>query len=419
MKVLKLWMIPLFVFISFSCDNNIDGDSGTVKPPVKIELTPTEVKLTGDSKNFTMELFSSVYELNTANPNMENIVLSPMSLQMALAMVWNGADSETKTAIQKAMGMKDYSKEDVNNYFKKIREAFIETDPTTKLAIANSIWYRENLSVLPDFINLNRVYYNAAIEKVDFTSQQTLDRINNWCSDNTNGLITKMLNEIPADAAMYLLNALYFKGMWSDTYGFDKSITVDMPFNKESGDIASVKMMKQNNRLPYYKDKYLSMTSLPYGNGAFSMVLVLPENSVSLDELRKKLTEPGYWENCVKTLYTRDVDLFLPRFKIEYEIELDKTLEQLGMGIAYSNLADFSKISSTPLSISKVKQKTFLEVNEEGTEAAAVTSIEMNFTSTGEVNPPAIFCADRPFLFAIQENSSGSILFMGKIGSPE
>ena len=395
-----------------------DNEQGNNSPdPIKIDLSATELKMANENQGFAFNLFSVVHELQADD---ENIVLSPLSLNMALAMVWNGAKGETKQAIQEAMGMGNYPQSEVNGYFKKLREAFIKTDPTVKLAIANSIWSLLGFPVKNGFYDINRKYYDAEVKEVDFASSNTPKLINQWCSDNTNGLIKEIIKEIPGDAMMYLLNALYFKGEWSDKFGFDTSGTRDTDFKKENGSSTRVKMMSQNNTLPYYQDEYLSTTALPFGNNAFSMVFILPNETVSFIGMLNQLKLPGYFEKCMQSESKAEVDLYLPKFKIENEVKLVETLKQLGMGIAFSpEFADFSDISDACLYISDVRQKTSVSIDEKGGEAAAVTIVEVKYTSVG---PPSlqkvVFRADRPFMFAIRENSTGVILFMGKIGGP-
>jgi serpin B len=401
----------------FSCDKNSGGNNENLPAPIPLVLPEGGIQWTKSGNNSAMNLFSIVNELQERE---ENIVLSPFSLNMALAMVWNGADGETKAAIQKTMCMADYSPEKVNECFKILRETVVKTDPTVQLALANSIWYCLDLPVKNGFVQTNKTFYNAEVSEVDFLDPQTPAIINQWCSDHTNGRIREILKTIPGDAAMYLLNALYFKGSWANEHGFNKAATADKQFTKEDGSKITVKMMQQNNTLGYYRDEHLALTLLPYGNNAFSMVFVLPNSGGSFDDLAVQLKQDGYWEQCLASKEIYDVDLYIPRFKTEYEIQLNDALKQSGMEVAFGLDADFSGISDVPLFISEVKQKTYIEVNEEGTEAAAVTSIGMEFTSAGPSPDPqkAVFCADRPFLFAIQENSTGTILFMGKIGNP-
>ena len=256
---------------------------------------------------------------------------------------------------------------------------------------------------------------------IDFKLPKTPDFINQWCSDHTNGLIKEMIKDIALDARMYVLNALYFKSDWSDNFRFSNRGTRDANFQKADGNWIPATMMSQGNRLDYYTDKYLSLVSLPYGNGVFSMYFLLPERLDSFGEMLAQLKKPNYWNQCLAGKRPTEIDIFIPRFKVEYEVlpNLNALLGKKGMGIAFTNLADFSEIAAfPPLRITEVKQKTYIDVNENGTEAAAVTSVEIG-VGMAPPDPKPEFRANRPFLFLIQENSTGTILFMGKIGAPK
>ena len=402
------------------CSNENEAGKTDYPDPIRIDLSDTELQMVNENQNFAANLFSVIYGLQKNDPESENIAISPLSLNMALAMVWNGANGETKQAIQNAMGMGDYLQSEVNDYFKKLREDFIKTDPTVKLAIANSIWTRQGFPVKNSFYDVNKNYYQAEVKEIDFSSPDAPALINQWCSDNTNGLIEKMIDAIPGDVMMYLINALYFKGEWSDKFGFDESATRKTAFAKEDGTSVQVEMMSQNNSLPYYHDEYLSTTTLPFGNNAFSMVFILPGENVSFTEMLNRLKQQGYFARCLQSANKAEVDLYIPKFKTEYELTLNETLQQLGMGLAFSDFADFSGISDISLRISSVKQKTSVAIDEKGGEAAAITVVEMERTSAIPSTPQkVVFRADRPFLFAIKENSTGVVLFMGKIGNPE
>lgn len=409
MKFLTGVLVTLFLF---ACDKNaVDNE---MKKPIDIELSSMEMRLVEDGQTFGMDFLAAAL----AEDKTANVVISPLSLHMALAMVWNGADGETRRAIREAMGMDDYPEEDVNACFKKLKEALLQTDPTTRLALANAIWAKKGFPFKESFYEVNQRWYDAKVSELDFSDPRSVDVINRWCADNTNGLIREMIREISSETVMYLMNALYFKGQWSDGFGFPKDRTEDAGFRTENGQTVPVKMMSQASPQPYYSDEYLSLTSLPYGNGAFRMFFILPNDDVSFDQMIERLQTPGYAATCLNSGIAREVNLFVPKFKIEYEIDLEKTLTALGMGIAFNpHLADFGKMSDLPLFISEAKQKACIEVNEEGTEAAAVTSIGMAFTSAGGPPQPVTFRADRPFMFLIREESSGAALFTGKIAS--
>ncbi|MDR1719313.1 MAG: serpin family protein [Dysgonamonadaceae bacterium] len=410
----KVLLTIMFVGALTACDADKSEDTTEYTNPISINLSEVEQKLAAEGQTFGMELFAAVMK---AESKKENIVISPLSLNIALAMVWNGANGDTRAAIQEAMGMSNYPQETVNAYFKKLKEILLQTDPTTKLSLANSIWSRKGFPFKDSFFSINREWYEAQVSELDFNDPGAIDIINKWCSDNTNGLIKEMVQQIPSDIVMYLMNALYFKGCWSDGFGFPAASTADADFTKTDGSTIKVKMMSQKSKQQYYTDENLALTSIPYGNGAFRMVFVLPNGS--FDALTEQLKTAGYLSTCLNSAHSTEVNLYIPKFKTGYEIKLNEPLETLGMGMAFTYFADFSGISDIRLCISEVKQKTYIDVNEEGTEAAAVTSVGMGLTSVNPTPQPATFRADRPFLFLIQETSTNIILFEGKIGAPE
>jgi len=407
----------IFAVTAFTqCDSNSDDHKTIFGDPISIELTSTEQQIVDEGLSFSMKLFSEVLK---ESGGADNVIVSPLSLNIALAMVWNGADGDTRDAIQEAIGMSRFPADEVNAYFKKLTEALLKTDPSTKLALANSIWANKAFPFKQTFYDLNSAWYDAKVSVLDFSDASTPTVINNWCSDNTNGLIKEMITEIPADAIMYLLNALYFKGIWSDGAGFVKKDTKDEPFQKSDGKSVTVSMMSQHSIQLCFADEKLSLAALPYGNGAFRMVFILPASG-TVEELAEQLTEDGYLASCLENAYSYDLNLYIPKFKIEYEADMNAPLKALGMEIAFDmDKADFTGMSDLRgVYISKVKQKAYIDVNEEGTEAAAVTSVEMSFTSAGPTTPRT-FRADRPFIYLIQETSTGVILFAGKTGEPK
>ena len=404
-----LSVISLSIGFFLSCEKSTDSIMQTA--PIKIELNTVQTRILQSDKNFAFDFFSRVFAEEAADED-KNFMVSPFSLSMALSMTWNGAAGETKTAMKEALGLSNFSDEEANEYFKKLKEALLKTDPSTKLAIANSIWTNKNIAIKSDFLSVNKEYYNATPEAVDFTDAKTVGRINQWASDNTEGLIDKVLEKTKAEDLMYLLNAIYFKGIW--TSKFDKKNTTKMPFVYENGTSKTVDMMVQTAKFNYAGDETLQAVQLPYGNQAFSMVVLLPQEGKKLQDVVATTQSNGYWETLKSKMRSAEVNLFLPKFKTKYNKKLNQALKDMGMGIAFTQNADFSKMADAPAMISTVDQFTYISTDEEGTEAAAVTVIGIELTSL-PVHNKVSFKADKPFIYVIQENSTGAVLFMGAV----
>ena len=213
-SILACVLLALSVLLTFnSCDKSTVEKEPELTAPMKIELRGAEASMVESDQLFAFEFFSKVFD-EERNDKGENFMVSPFSLSMALAMTWNGSAGDTKLAMQNTLGMGNWTDDEVNNYFRKLKDAFEKTDPSTKLAIANSIWTNKNVKIQPEFISLNETFYNATVEAVDFGSPATVDRINKWAADNTNNLIKEVLDKTKPSDLMYLLNALYFKGIW-------------------------------------------------------------------------------------------------------------------------------------------------------------------------------------------------------------
>ncbi|MDR1809456.1 MAG: serpin family protein [Prevotella sp.] len=401
-----------------SCESASDDNTPTKLPePLIIELTASEANLTATANEFALKFFATVSENTEAN--VENVVLSPFSLSMDLGMALNGAAGRTREAILETIGLESYANEEVNVYFRKIWEALYKTDPSTAIAIANSVWYNKaKFTIKPEFVATCQTWYDAVVKGMDYSLPSTITAINDWCEDNTRGLIKKFIENQSDLYDVNLLNALYFKGIWAEGFKFDGKKTATRSFRKENGQTANVKMMFNEADRRYYADEYLEYTVQPYGNKAYSMGIVLPKENVPVNDVIAQLRTAGYWAKINEESYLCRVELGLPRFKVEYSNKkLRDVLVQMGMGIACSELAEFPDIAiDVNFYIANVTQKTYIKVNEEGTEAAAVTSVGTAVTS---VLPSIQFYADRPFLFVIQENSTGTVLFIGKIGNPQ
>ncbi len=382
---------------TFSNDSN--------KPSGKI----AQSVINADNK-FGLKLFKKI----SKEEKNKNVFISPMSIAMALGMVLNGADSATFDSISKTLEFTGLTYEEINNSYRGLIDMFATLDPKVTLHIANSIWYRQGFKVLQNFVDINKDYFDAEIDSLNFNSQNAAKIINNWVKENTKNKIEEIVDSpINSATVMFLINALYFKGNWM--LKFDTSKTINSNFYISQTDTVSCKLMYKKDNFLYSENDEFQAVELFYGDSIYSMVVLLPKQDKNIDSLINKLNNDK-WNNWLGNLNKREINLWIPKFKLEYEIELKKALSSLGMGIAFSGSADFSKIDGKKdLYISKVKHKTFVEVNEEGTEAAAVTSIEIRLTSMPIQTTMRI---NRPFIFAIKERKTGSILFIGKILNP-
>jgi serpin B len=382
-----------------------------IKPePIILQLSEKGQKLVNSSSAFGIDLFKTTVE---SEAEKGNLMVSPYSAALALAMTYNGANGETKTAMENALRLNGLTIEEINVNYQQITEALLSLDSQVELAIANSIWYRNNFSVLQEFLNTNRNFYLAEIAGLDFSSSNAKNIINNWVSNKTNNRIPSIIDNIPAETVMYLINAIYFKGPWK--YKFDKKDNFYSDFQLSNGTKKQVEMMTQTFDVKQFKNTSMSMVELPYGRGNWVMDLISPNETNTTDDILDKLNATS-WDSWVSSLSEpSELRLSLPPFKFEYEKKLNDILSSMGMTITFDQQnADFSKINSQmQLFISDVKQKTFVEVNEEGTEAAAVTSVNIGVTSIGD-----FLVFNRPFIFVIREFSTGTILFIGKVENP-
>lgn len=413
---IKFTSMALLVLVMLSGCNKSDNDIElkNLPDPIKIELRSTaEKELLKSDQQFAFEFFANVFD-EEARGEDKSFMVSPFSLSMALAMTWNGAAGETKTAMQKTLKMGDWEDKEINGYYKMLKEALLKTDPSTKLSIANAIFTNKFVTIKPDFISTNTNYYDATVQPVDFTLPATKDIINKWASDNTNGLIEKVIDETKAEDLMYLLNAIYFKGIW--TTKFDAKNTSKKAFTTENGTKQTVDMMSQTANFNYTEDETMQVVQLPYGNQAFSMLVLLPKSGKKQIDVVTALQDKKYWGQKISSLCEREVELFLPKFKTEYSKKLNDVLINMGMGIAFNPYqANFSRMSDVQVYIDFVKQDTYISTDESGTEAAAVTTIGIGITSMPVAPQKVVFNANKPFIYVIQENSTGAILFMGVV----
>ncbi|MCZ2260314.1 serpin family protein [Sporosarcina sp. G11-34] len=347
-----------------------------------------------------------------------NTFISPMSLFMALSMVYNGADGVTKEEIAKALQVEGIDVNELNKANASMMSILDKETEEIQVDVANSIWLNEKYSFQDDFAEHNKGYFNAEIEEIDITSSESPKRINDWVKKATNDKIEEIVDSpLDSNLVAILINAIYFKGNWA--YEFDEEETKTHPFKLEDGTTKDVPLMMLNEELAYMENEDFQAVALPYGEREMSMKVFLPRENINLDEFKKTITNDN-WALWNSEFILKEGMVKLPKFQLEYDISLNNVLKELGMNSAFSEGADFTKMikEEDPVWISGVKQKTFIDVNEEGTEAAAVTSVEMKTTSM-QIDEPFKMEVNRPFFFTITDDETDAILFMGSIANPE
>ena len=347
-----------------------------------------------------------------------NTLISPVSLFMALSMVYNGSDGATKEEMGKVLHSAGIDAADLSKANASLMSLLQQDSKKIQLHIANSIWLNQDFHFQSDFAKNNKKHFHAEIQEIDIKNSKSVKKINDWVEESTKGKIEDIVESpLDPDLAAILINAVYFKGNWKDA--FDEKKTVKRTFQLANGTSKMVPLMALNKKLPYMENEEFQAVSLPYGDGKWSMNVFLPKENSNLEEFQNRLT-PENWEQWRTEFTLKEGTVLLPKFKLEYEVLLNEALKRLGMPTAFDGQhANFSKMIMEPdqVWISKVKQKTYIEVNEKGTEAAAATSVEMK-TEMAITDPPFFMEVNRPFFFAIMEEKTGTIAFMGLISDP-
>ncbi len=380
--------------------------------PVSDKAASMDPKFVSANTKFGFNLFSKLL----IQDNNKNIFFSPSSIALALAMTYNGASGNTQSAMAKTLELQGMNLQQINSSYAKLKASLENPDSQVTLNIANSLWADKNASLKPDFIQNNQDFYQAKVTSLDFADTGTASIINNWVKENTQGKIDKIVEKIDPNRVLFLLNAIYFKGSW--TKEFEPEKTAQLPFYLASGEEKQHPMMSQSGEYKYYETEQFQAVSLPYGeNGRVSFYVFLPKENSNLKSFHENLNAAN-WEKWMSQFALRDGFMRLPRFKMDYEATLNNSLSALGMEEAFSDNANFSEMGNN-LKISEVKHKTFVEVNEEGTEAAATTSVGIEVTSAKiPSQQPFQMIVNRPFFCAIRDNQTQSILFMGSIVEP-
>jgi serine protease inhibitor len=380
--------------------------------PKSLDLSAMAPEVIAYGNDFGVELFTKV-----AVEESDNFMLSPLSASTALTMLLNGCKGDTYDQLKETLKYpENMTLSEINEVYKSLVAQLLVVDPKVKLALANAIFYRQGFSVKVPFLNTMSTDFDAEVAGLDFSLPSALTTINKWASDNTNGKIPKVLDEISDNAVMFLMNALYFKGDWS--YQFDKSLTSDRPFYTDGSTSVNVSTMKGDVGSKVTTGSNYRAIELPYGCTNFTMVVIVPGGTI--DDFISSFT-PERW-NAITSAFDEqeeygELTVYMPKYKFSYEKYLNDQLQSMGMLDAFNpDLADLSGISDASIFVSFVKQNTFVEVDEKGTEAAAVTTVGGFATSFPP--QPMQFVIDKPFVFAIRERTTNTLLFIGQVTDP-
>ena len=406
-RIFTFLAVSALTFFCICCDKD-NGTSGDL--PKTIDLTTKQSTFIDEGNGFALDYLDNILASTD-----KDLIVSPLSMQFLLGMVLDGAKGETADQIAAVLGYGRNGASEVNEFcFKMLTELPALDSKATKVNIANAIFVDKGYSLLESYTKDVSHFYEAEVSKLDFTkTKESADIINKWCSKQTSGLIPKMLEEVSPDMLAYLLNALYFKSKWQSP--FEKSNTADEKFTSVDGKESKVKMMKRGGDMLFGEGKSFKTVCLPYGNGAFSMTVLLPKEGYTTAQVVEDLRATGI-AKLSKMMSSSNVSLWLPRFETKFSIRLNDILIKMGMSNAFTPLADFSAMSPAALCLSFVKQDAVITVDETGTEAAAVSIAGMPKNSAGP-DDTKVFHADRPFLYLIRENSTGAVLFAGRFGN--
>lgn len=413
-KIISLLLASLLIVLA-ACGTELK--SSGIKELKDVTVMDEDVKqIISPNNELGFKIFSEVEKDSNGN-----IFISPTSLFMALSMVYNGADGETKEEIAKLLETEGITAEELNKSNTALLSTLSKGSNKLQLNIANSIWVNERFHFQEDFAQNNETYFNAEIEGINVFDDGSVEKINNWVKNATNQKIEDIVEApLDPDLVAILINAIYFKGDW--THAFDEKQTKNTDFYLTNGTTKKVPLMTLSEELGYMENDTFQAVRLPYGDGEMSMQVFLPKEDSSLAEFTETITAEN-WSVWRAMFEKQEGTILLPKFQLDYEVELKDVLQKLGMDSAFEeSRANFAKMieEDDQIWISKVLQKTFLEVNEQGTEAAAATMIEVvTESSTVHIDPPFYMEVNRPFFITIMDEETGMILFMGVIENPQ
>lgn len=405
-KLTVILSILMVVFISCQKDENKTNDRPVVNPALKAEIAT-------QNNSFSLNIFK---QLLTNDPSETNVFISPLSMYYALAMAGVGSDGTTLDEFRNLLGWEEPNDTLVLEAMHQIYSDISPKTNTITLEIANSLWQKQNYPIYGSYKSRIATYFDGEVSELDFGDPGAVDVINGWIENKTHDKIKDMLDAIPDDAVLYLINAIYFKGDWK--YIFKEEDTKDKTFTKADGQTVQTPFMSEKTTVKYLKNNQFSMISLPYADSSYTMLLLLPSVETGMNGMMEQLTMDN-WLTWQGQLAYENVNISIPKFKFEYGTRLiNDELKALGLQQAFADYADFSKITPNDVCISRVLHKAFIEVNEKGSEAAAATIVEVVETSAGP-DGEKWFVADHPFIFAIYHQPTNTILFAGKVANPE
>ncbi|MDJ1183192.1 serpin family protein [Roseofilum casamattae] len=387
---------------------------GAIASPSVISQIDNTVNadLADGNRRFSFKLWKTLL----AKEEEKNVFISPASIAIALTMTYNGASGETQTAMAKALELQGLSLDEINQGYAHLQQSLQHDNSGIELSLANSLWGREDIAFDPQFIDNTKTFYNAHLRSLDFSNPKTKQQINGWVKQHTKGKIPEILDRVNSSDLLFLINATYFKGEWQQE--FNEELTRDRTFYLAKGKEKQHPMMFQTGTYDYLETDEFQAARLPYGNGRLSFYVFLPKEERSLSQFYQTLDDKT-WQTWIGQFSEQEGSIALPKFKLEYGTELSPILSSLGMEIAFHPGADFSAMMDADGYIDRVKHKTFVEVNETGTEAAAATAIAITETAVAPTINPFQMVVNRPFFCAIYDSETDTPLFLGSITNPE
>lgn len=393
-------------------ENTQGASSGMIvdmlPPSNPIQLSESQKDLVSESNDFAFDFYRTI--VGTEDTKVSNVI-SPLSAAYVLGMLNTGAQGRTSEEIIGALGFKGSTKNAINDFFRVLIEQIPSTDTSVTLEFANIVAANLMVDLREEFKNAMQHYYDANAVNLDFSLPVTVDYLNSWCEEKTHGMILEIVKDLPAEAKLLLMNAIFFKAGWMEK--FDIKDTQEEGFNNASGKAVLMPMMHRTAAALYGKNDTYSTLCLPFGRGgAWNMYIMLPEEGKNVDDIINGLNSDSWLKN--NNLAPTEVDVKIPRFSTESELVLNNAIMKSGAPIIFSDEADFSLISNgkNEFSVNLIKQKTAIEVSEEGAQASAVTVVTVDGSSMPATSK-AEFHANRPFVYLIREQSTGIVFFIG------